>query len=555
MSASRLMPRPLAESTFLRVYVMLALVLTFGLALVAFTLIDKVRREHYRELLAEAPMTLLTAELGVLPQESRQAWLDEQSRALGIQLELYEWGTYSLSYFERARLEAGRTLAYQEESQRWILYRRLPGEQWLLKAELTSMSERQLTGLAQNLGQWLSAVEGEQRRERLERLKNPAFTATLSEQVPEGLDPERVTRMQDSEVVVRLLPQRWAMSLFLRLPTPEGGIEWVQVGPLKPFEPMSLTLSLTLLVIMLAVLAGIIYMIVRGLEARVARLELAATRIAGGHLDTRVKVDSSDFLGRLGMAFNGMAAQVQALLQSQQDMIRGVSHELRTPVARIRFAVQMVEDMIDSPPVRRQLKGIDGDIEELDTLIDEILTYARLGGGQVQGMDLKSEEVDCRALAVRVIETLAPLHGRLSLELAPGPEIEVVAEPRYLQRALQNLVANACRHADSRVMISIKHSLRTVQLAVEDDGPGVPENDRLKVFKPFSRLDDSRTRRSGGYGLGLSIVQKIMHWHRGSVVIDDSPTLGGARFTLQLPQAALPATPAEETDFTPTRLV
>lgn len=137
------------------------------------------------------------------------------------------------------------------------------------------------------------------------------------------------------------------------------------------------------------VLSLIIYLIMRSIEARMARLELAATRIASGRLETRVKVESGDFLGRLGMAFNGMANQVQSLLRGQQEMIRAVSHELRTPVARIRFAVQMVEDMTDQPAIRRQLQGIDADIAELDELVDEILTYARLGGETVNGAELK----------------------------------------------------------------------------------------------------------------------------------------------------------------------
>lgn len=116
--------------------------------------------------------------------------------------------------------------------------------------------------------------------------------------------------------------------------------------------------------------------------------------------------------------------------------------------------------------------------------------------------------------------------------------MEAAAESRYLQRALQNLVANACRHARSRVAIRIHGEPRLVRIDVEDDGPGVPVAKRSEIFKPFARLDDSRARHSGGYGLGLSIVQKVMAWHGGSVMVDASPMLGGARFTLLLPQRA-----------------
>ena len=142
-------------------------------------------------------------------------------------------------------------------------------------------------------------------------------------------------------------------------------------------------------------------------------------------------------------------------------------------------------------------------------------------------------------MAERVIDTLSPLHKELSLTLAPSAEIELQAEPRYFQRALQNLVGNACRHAKSQVVIQLWDEPNLVRIDVEDDGPGIPLEARADIFKPFARLDDSRARSarsSGGYGLGLSIVHKIMAGHGGSVTVDSSPTLGGARFTLLVPR-------------------
>ncbi|EPC01977.1 hypothetical protein L861_20205 [Litchfieldella anticariensis FP35 = DSM 16096] len=537
MAVPRSLARPLADSTFLRVYVLLALalVLTFGLALAGFAMIDQVRREHYREQLAEAPMVLLANQVMEQPVALREEWLAQRAETLDIGLHLYERDSLPLNYFQRSRLEAGRVLIQPEGEHGWRLQHLIPGEPRVLEAVLSTLSERQLRGLAVGLRQWLERVDPDQREERLKVLSATALGVELSDVPPEGLDEGQREHLANGGVVIRVLPESWALSLHLQLVNEGGPSQWVQVGPIKSFEPMPLSLSLLMLVVMLLVLAGTIYLIVRGVEARMARLELAATRIAGGHLDTRVKVESGDFLGRLGMAFNGMAAQVQSLLRAQQEMIRAVSHELRTPVARIRFAVQMVEDMTDEESVRRQLTGIDGDIEELDGLIDEILTYAKLGGDQAHGMVLETEMVDCRAVAARVVDALAPLHAHLELSIAPGDDVEVVAEPRYLQRALQNLVANACRHAESRVLIRLHGESRAIRLDVEDDGPGVPEADRMEIFKPFARLDNSRTRRSGGYGLGLSIVHKIMAWHGGSVMVDDSEELGGARFSLLLP--------------------
>ena len=532
------MRRVLADSTFLRVYLLLALalLLTFGLGLLGVALVDQVRREAHREQLAEAPVRLLTERLSRLPPAAHQAWLEAQGRRLDMQASIGPLEEASLGYFSRRRLADGKVLVQPRDDQGWRLFSLLPGGKRLLRIDLVNLSEHQLRGLTELLGQWLSEMPPSARHSSLEDLTRGSLSVSLEEAPPQGLDDYQLRRLTAGEVVIELLPGRWSVAIYLALQDLSGDASWLVVGPVQAFEPMPGSLQLLLVLIMLAVLGVTIYLIVRGVEARMVRLELAASRIAAGRLDTRVKVESADFIGRLGMALNGMAAQVQSLLRAQQDMIRAVSHELRTPVARIRFAVQMVEDMTEDPAVRRQLQGADGDIQELDDLIDEILTYARLGSEAINGRQMSAVPVECREMAERVIEALALLHEGLTLELAEGPSMEVLAEPRYLQRALQNLVANACRHARSRVVIRLQREPALVRIDVEDDGPGVPLAERQSIFKPFSRLDDSRTRSAGGYGLGLSIVHKVMSWHGGSVGVDDSPALGGARFTLLLPQ-------------------
>ncbi|TDX31473.1 two-component system sensor histidine kinase RstB [Modicisalibacter xianhensis] len=532
------MRRTLADSTFFRVYasLLLALVLTFGLAMLGYLMVDQVRREYYRENLADAPMALLTTLVAEVAPERRASWLLDQSERLDMRLSLHDLDEQDFNYFQRARLDDGRPLVKRDSRGDWHLWRLVPGEPLLLEATLTHLSEKQLRGLVGSLRVWLEGKFSPELplQTLIDRQALPVELATAP---PDVLDDNQLERLNEGAVVLHLLAEEGTVTAYARLKPMfnDGSLRWIRVGPLHAFDPMPLLLTLGLVLVALVMMAAAIYLVVRGLEARMARLEKAATRIAGGYLDTRVKVESSDFMGRLGMAFNGMAAQVQSLLRAQQEMIRAVSHELRTPVARIRFAVQMVDDMSDEEPVRRQLKGIDSDIEELDQLIDEILTYARLGSDNASGVTLETDSVDCRAMAARVVDTLAPLHPQITLDVEPGAEVEVIAEPRYLQRALQNLVANACRHAESRVRIRLSQDARAVRLDVEDDGPGVPESDRMEVFKPFARLDNSRTRRSGGYGLGLSIVQKIMLWHGGSVVIEDSEALGGACFSLLLP--------------------
>ncbi|WP_110708272.1 ATP-binding protein [Salinicola sp. CR57] len=527
------MRRSFTDSTFFRFYVSLlaALVITFALVLLGFLMVDKVRQEHYRENLVSGPLALLSDLVSRQPLAQRNDWLASMASTLGMPLGLFKLDELSLNYFERARLRENRPVI-ESTDKGWRSLYQLPHSQWVLAARINSLNEMQLRGITEVLRSWLSGETDEIQARRFERVKQQFHVPLgLYTAPPTDVDPIQATRLDAGEVVVRLETGLSALYIHARV----GPDRWLRIGPLPSFESMPLSLALALLIMVLLTLAGAIYLIVWSVEGRVGRLERAATRIAAGHLNSRVRVDSNDFVGRLGMALNGMAAQVQSLLRSQQEMIRAVSHELRTPVARIRFAVQMLEDLSKDESAQRQLAGIDEDISELDRLIDEILTYAKLDSENAQGVTLKTESMECRAVAWRVLDTLSPLHPHLELGVVDGEELEVEAEPRYLQRAVQNLVANACRHAESRVMVTIHREPRAVRIDVEDDGPGVPEEKRIAIFKPFARLDDSRTRRSGGYGLGLSIVQKIMAWHGGNVVVDRSASLGGARFSLLLP--------------------
>jgi two-component system sensor histidine kinase RstB len=278
---------------------------------------------------------------------------------------------------------------------------------------------------------------------------------------------------------------------------------------------------------------------VRPLEQRLSDLEGAATRIASGRLDARVPTRGSDSVGRLAAAFNAMAEHLQRSLSIQREMVRAVSHELRTPVARLRFGLEMIGDAETDAARRKYMDGMDSDIQDLDKLVDEMLTYARLEQGAPA---LNFQAVDLNGLIDQVITELAPLRAHVRVERGPalnaldGSGAVVEAELRYLHRALQNLVSNAMRHAESRVRVSYQIGRQRCRLDVEDDGPGVPETAWERVFSPFLRLDDSRTRASGGHGLGLSIVRRIIYWHGGRAQIGRSETLGGARFSLVWPR-------------------
>jgi len=137
-----------------------------------------------------------------------------------------------------------------------------------------------------------------------------------------------------------------------------------------------------------------------------------------------------------------------------------------------------------------------------------------------------------------VMAELAPLDASIHLEHVDnswGLGRHIDAEPRYMQRAITNLVSNAMRHAGSQVKITTRVQHGMCRVSVEDDGPGIPEAYREKIFNPFTRMDLSRTRSSGGYGLGLSIVRRVMFWHGGRARAEASQALGGACFIIEWP--------------------
>jgi two-component system sensor histidine kinase RstB len=303
------------------------------------------------------------------------------------------------------------------------------------------------------------------------------------------------------------------------------------------FRTLSWPVLLLLVGLAALVLLIAVRLLMRDLERNLRSVESVAVRIARGDLEARVEPGQGNLVSRLARSFNGMAEQIQRLVEVQREMIHAVSHELRTPVARIRFGVQMIESARDEQALQRQLDGIDNDIQELDELIDEILTYARLEQG---GPVFSLRPASVTDLVRQVIEEQQVLHPAVTIDAVITEQSELFAEsdvePRYLHRAIQNLVGNACRYAAGRVRVSCSLDDENCRVDVEDDGPGIPEQEWEKVFSAFARLDDSRTRNSGGYGLGLSIVRRILFWHGGQSFVGRSDELGGARFSLVWPR-------------------
>ena len=284
-------------------------------------------------------------------------------------------------------------------------------------------------------------------------------------------------------------------------------------------------------------LALIVFLWAWPLSKGLKKLTAAATAFGQGDFSIRASTKTSAPLISLATRFNAMAKRIQNLIKSHQELSHAVSHELRTPIARLRFAMEMVRELPERAQQLKYLQTMDDNIVELDGLVDELLTYARFDREEP---DLTIECHDIVAVCQDVISKFSLTHQQLHISCLNKNNSELLCDfdQDAITRALDNLVRNACRYANDTIEVEVFIENNSVSITVDDDGIGVPEHSRNKLFEPFVRLDKSRDRNSGGIGLGLAMVKKLIELHQGQASVKTAP-MGGARFQLSWPLKTL----------------
>ncbi|QYN34832.1 HAMP domain-containing histidine kinase [Pseudonocardia sp. DSM 110487] len=329
--------------------------------------------------------------------------------------------------------------------------------------------------------------------------------------------------------------------------TAVGELEFYLLFPLTAEQRTLGTVQSTLIVgglVLLLLLAGIAGIVTRQVVRPVRQAAEIAERFADGHLDERMPVQGEDEVARLGESYNEMASSIQSQIRQleefgalQRRFTSDVSHELRTPLTTVRMAADVLyasrEELL--PALRRSSELLVAELDRFEALLADLLEISRLDAGVAE---LGAERVDMHVVVTRAVEAVRGIADEtgtpLELQLPVGVPAEV--DPRRVERIVRNLVANAIDHSEGKpVRVVLRADERAVAVLVRDHGVGLRPGEAGLVFNRFWRAEESRARRSGGSGLGLSIAIEDARLHGGW--LQAWGEIGkGAAFRLTLPR-------------------
>lgn len=499
--------------------------------------INAERVQTYAEHMSTALFHITAIAVARQDEKDRMLWLLDAEQLIGAPLNLVSRLPFDPTRREQQRLSQGYAVVRMGSTlENGAVYIRvpLPGEPLYIVSETKGIGEQQARAAANFYLEDLANYPGQEALRLRTLAPFVGFPMQLLPIAQVQLDRDQRLRLLQDEIVVsfRELSSAGRSSIIVLAPSQTDPGKILVVGPLDLFDPLPLQWLVLSSVLALLVITLGAYVVIHSFEVKLLAVEAIVQRLREGDLSARAEIGGTDEIGRLADTLNQMASHIQRLLDAQRELTQAVSHELRTPLARLRFGMEMMADSPDEDDRQHQLELLDEDIAQLNQLIDEILTYATLEQGRPS---LEFEPVDVPELLARIQRETDALRKPVRLVTEAQAGMVVDAVPRYLHRVVQNLVGNGLRYAEGEVRVTARQEQGWAVLVVEDDGPGIPEQSRERIFEPFTRLDDSRTRSTGGYGLGLSIVSRIVFWFGGKIQVTRSEALGGARFVMRWP--------------------
>lgn len=302
----------------------------------------------------------------------------------------------------------------------------------------------------------------------------------------------------------------------------------IVLGPAKmPTRPR---MEALIRVVLLASLAFLLFFWLRPLSRDLDQLRKTAIEFGRDSFDVVAPKARSTMTEPMVNAFNSMASRIKRLIDAHKELSTAVAHELRTPLARTKFALQMLACTDDKAKQEKYRTAISKDICELEQLISEMLIYASFDNDKPV---LNFTEQSLLEIVEKQVSNYRQFDKKFTINNLIG-NTRVDADRHFISRALNNYISNAVKYGNGEITITIMKNDDQCQIIVTDNGDGVCDDFKCSIFDAFSRGDISRNRETGGFGLGLAIVFRIMEWHGGSASVVDSEQ-GGSSFKLSWP--------------------
>ena len=335
---------------------------------------------------------------------------------------------------------------------------------------------------------------------------------------------------------------RGGRSMYVPL---RGGAYYMVAAPPVPPTPWPLIAGAAVFVcvLTLAASAAVGIPLVRRLQA----LRHAIVELGNGDWSVQVAPRQNGVLGELADSITRTASRLQRQFEEREALLQVASHEIGTPLSRMRFQLAMLEDALVSDRDRDRVHALNVDLDELDTLSTDLVAWMETdAGGRI------SREIVALAPLLQFLSELehSSAGACVRLDVRVPQDVTAYVDQRQFQRAIENLLRNAFRYAQTVVVVEASLHDDTVVVEVRDDGPGIPAEDRTKVLEPFVRVDSAPTRAHRGLGLGLAIVRRIVDAHGGGISVRSADE-GGTCIRTVWPRAfhrPLPAGHADQVD-------
>ena len=503
---------PQSDLMIARIYlgITLSLLLAGAAALAIYTGSQTLRFPIYQENALKGLMTLIHETAGSYEPERRRQYFEIVSRLLGAEISIEsETGPIAVS---TSNTHSDLTTKTSGSAIRWTLHY-LDGN---TEFQFQSLNEQQFRAKALIFA---ASLQDGRSLDSLRRFSEfPLANVPLNSA---ELDPQQRSRLRNNSVVV-VYPDNKLFSVYV----PLNDEQLLKVGPIPQFDPLDTPVIVLMLFVSLFIVTLVSYILVRSLGNQLSQIDAALLDFSAGKFDSRIALTGSSEISALADRIDILMQQVQNLLTSQQHLMQAVSHELRTPMARLKFRLASLENADQS----HVITAAEQDLSELESLVDEVLEHQRL----LREPELELAEFPIKPMAEDVTLGLEPIYPNIKTSLDAPVDIAAHAHAPSVFRLMHNLVSNAFKHAEAQIEITVSEANGVLRIQVDDDGIGIPESERKKVFDPFYRLDNSRTTK--GYGLGLAICARIIELHNGKLYIESSPS-GGARFIAELPGA------------------